>query len=78
MIAAFSLETKTWLTETLGDDAISAARLPEGGGKGKTAGRKSKNRSIKYVCPECDTIIRATREVNVVCGDCKVAFERVG
>lgn len=32
--------------------------------------------SIKYVCPECGAIIRATKEVNVVCGDCDVPFER--
>ncbi|MEG1755367.1 MAG: hypothetical protein RRZ24_06025 [Clostridia bacterium] len=30
----------------------------------------SKNRSIKYVCPHYGAIIRATKEVNVVCGDC--------
>lgn len=35
----------------------------------------SKNRSIKYVCPQCGAIIRATRQVNVVCGDCNVPFE---
>lgn len=35
----------------------------------------SKNRSIKYVCPKCGAIIRATRQVNVVCGDCNVPFE---
>ena len=37
--------------------------------------RTSKNRSIKYVCPKCGAIIRATKLVNVVCGDCDVAFE---
>ncbi len=37
---------------------------------------KNKNaRIIKYVCPVCGTIIRATRQVNVKCGDCDVAFE---
>ena len=75
-ITTLAPETEAWLAETLGDDAIHASRLPEGDGKGKTAGRKSKNRSIKYVCPECGAIIRATREVNVVCGDCEVSFER--
>ena len=35
----------------------------------------SKNRSIKYACPKCGAIIRATRLVNVVCGDCDVAFK---
>ena len=43
----------------------------------KGGGRStSKNRSIKYVCPKCGAIIRATKQVNVVCGDCDVPFER--
>ena len=42
----------------------------------ETGSKKSKNRSIKYVCPCCGTIIRATREVNVICGDCGEPFER--
>lgn len=51
--------------ETLGDEAINASRLPEGGSdKGK--GKKSKNRSVKYVYPECGATIRRTKEVNVV------------
>lgn len=36
----------------------------------------SKNHSIKYVCPHCGAIIRATRAVNVVCDDCDVVFDR--
>ena len=74
-ITTLTPEASAWLGEALGDDAIQAARLPEGNGAGKK-GKKSKNRSIKYVCPICGTIIRATREVNVVCGDCGVPFER--
>lgn len=31
--------------------------------------------SRKYVCPCCGTIIRATKEVNVKCGDCNCEFE---
>lgn len=42
----------------------------------ETGSKKSKNRSIKYVCPCCGTIILATREVNVICGDCGEPFER--
>jgi hypothetical protein len=75
-ITTLTPETSTWLEKALSGDAIRAARLPEGNGTGKKGGSKSKNRSIKYVCPECGTIIRATREVNVICGDCGVAFER--
>jgi len=74
-ITALTEETSAWLAEALGDETISAARLPEYTG-GKKGGGKSKNRSIKYVCPECGTIIRATREVNVVCGDCDIPFEQ--
>lgn len=35
---------------------------------------KKKGKSKKYICPECATIIRANREVNVICGDCNVKF----
>jgi len=74
-ITTLTPEAAAWLAEALGDEVIHASRLPEGIGKGKRGG-KSKNRSIKYVCPICGTSIRATREVNVVCGDCGVPFER--
>lgn len=37
---------------------------------------KKPSNSRKYVCPKCGTIIRATREVNVICGDCNVKFEQ--
>ena len=49
----------------------------EGGETTIKGGRStSKNRSIKYVCSHCGAFIRATRQVNVVCGDCDVAFEQ--
>lgn len=35
---------------------------------------KPKQNSRRYVCPGCRTIIRATKEVNVMCGDCGFAF----
>lgn len=38
----------------------------------KTGGKSS---SRKYVCPVCGTIIRATKEVKVICSDCDVMFE---
>lgn len=37
---------------------------------------KSKSSSIKYVCPNCGLIIRATKEVRVECADCGVLFEK--
>ena len=36
---------------------------------------ETKSSSRKYVCPSCGTIIRATKEVNVLCIDCDTAFE---
>ena len=83
--------TAEWLARQPGMQDIAASRKTllqiktktddNEDGEGTTTtikGRRqtSKNRSIKYVCPQCGAIIRATREVNVVCGDCNVAFER--
>ena len=36
---------------------------------------KTKQSTRKYVCPVCGCIIRATKEVHVICGDCNVEFE---
>lgn len=44
----------------------------EGGGDGEEGKTKSSVR--KYVCPKCDTIIRATKDVDVICGNCNVHF----
>jgi rubrerythrin len=74
-VTTLAPEAEAWIREILGEDKINASRLPvEGTTKGGS--KKSINRSIKYVCPCCGTIIRATREVNVICGDCGEAFER--
>jgi len=44
-------------------------------GKEKTITR-TKQSSRKYVCPECGQTVRATKDVNVKCGDCEVAMIR--
>mgnify|MGYP000003553189 FL=1 len=31
--------------------------------------------SRKYVCPCCGTIVRATKEVRIICSDCGVEFQ---
>lgn len=41
----------------------------------KIKGQSKSNSSRKYVCPVCGAIIRATKEVHVICGDCEVEFE---
>lgn len=51
--------------------AFSLVRPKVGGLKGAS----KKQSSRKYVCPCCGAIIRATKEVNVICGDCEVSFE---
>lgn len=38
---------------------------------------ETKKSSRKYVCPNCGCIIRATKEVDVICGICNVQFEEV-
>ena len=86
-VTTLTEDTASWLAEQPGMVDITASRktllqiTTDDGEEPKITtvkgGRQtSKNRSIKYVCPECGTIIRATREVNVVCGDCGVSFER--
>lgn len=35
----------------------------------------TKQSTRKYICPICGCIIRATKKVNVVCGDCNVKFK---
>ena len=91
-ITTLAEETASWLDAQPGMEDIAASRKTllqitttsddEDGGEAPTTttirgGRQtSKNRSIKYVCPVCGAIIRATKHVNVVCGDCNVAFDR--
>jgi hypothetical protein len=45
-----------------------------GDGKEKTVTR-TKQSSRKYICPKCGVIVRATKEVNIICGDCDTPFE---
>ena len=59
--------------QSLGKNSFSLVRPKVGGLKG--AGAKSKQSSRKYVCPGCGAIIRATKEVYVICGDCEIPFE---
>lgn len=35
-----------------------------------------KSNSIKWVCPKCGAIVRSTKVVNIICGDCLAPFER--
>lgn len=90
-VTTLSEETTDWLAQQPDMVDIAASRrttfqIKAKGGSDDEDGNEttstikggrqtSKNRSIKYVCPQCGAIIRATRQVNVVCGDCNVPFE---
>jgi hypothetical protein len=55
----------------IGKTSFDLFRQPDGE-KEKKGGKSS---SKKYVCPVCGAIIRATKEVKVICADCDVLFE---
>ena len=44
-------------------------------GKEKTITR-TKQSSRKYICPRCGLMVRATKDVNIKCGDCDVTMEK--
>ena len=41
----------------------------------KRIASKPKAKSYKYVCPCCGAIVRTTKQMNIICGDCNVSFE---
>ena len=61
--------------QSLGKSGFSLVRSTPISLKGSTS---SKSNSRKYVCPGCGAIIRATKEVYVICGDCDLPFELEG
>lgn len=40
-----------------------------------TPKKKKPSSTRKYVCPSCGQSIRATKEVNIICGDCQQTME---
>ena len=59
--------------QSLGKQGFALVRPRLLGLKGSSKGGGSSSR--KYVCPCCGTIIRATKEVHVLCGECEVEFQ---
>lgn len=59
--------------ESLGDAQFTLYRR----GEPKSISSKKSSSSRKYVCPCCGAIIRATKEVRVICAECDVEFEEV-
>lgn len=53
------------------NEGIDLADLFGGMGKGgKPTPTKGKSNSRKYQCPKCKMSVRATKTVNIMCGDC--------
>lgn len=63
-------ETKAYL-DTLGITKFDLYRKPVP----KFGKAASKSNSRKYVCPDCGAIVRATKEVHIICADCDTWFE---
>lgn len=57
--------------EKIGDTSFQLYRDSDAKIKAK---KSSKQSSRKYICPVCGAIIRATKEVHVICGDCEIDF----
>jgi hypothetical protein len=45
-----------------------------GAGNGR---KKPKCSTRKYQCPHCKNSVRATKDLNILCGDCMIPFEKV-
>jgi len=43
-------------------------------GTGAEGGEKRPSSTRKYVCPSCGASVRATKSVNIICGDCMVSM----
>lgn len=54
---------------------IDPAQIILNGGDDEDIEDKPKSSSRKYVCPSCGNIVRASKEVNIICGDCNVQYE---
>lgn len=71
-----------------GWEDIQTGRNPLFGLLGGISGSKDKNgtgdtqkptdrkgNSRRYQCPQCKAIVRATKEVHIICGECNIEFE---
>ena len=75
-ITELSPETNRWILDTCPyEDNFSIYRFNIQ--KMKDLSKQSTKQSTrKYVCPICGNIVRATKDIHVICGDCNVTFEK--
>ena len=71
---ALTEEAKTYIENLDENDSFTLRRnkIPKQAAKGKGSN------SIKYTCPICGAIVRATKEVNISCADCETDFVKAG
>lgn len=62
-------ETAAWIIAKLNTDKFNLSRV------NLSTIKKPSKSARKYVCPSCGAIIRATKEVRVICADCEIEFE---
>jgi ribosomal protein L37AE/L43A len=70
-ITKLTEQSLEWVTKTYGEESgfkLHREKQISIGSSGKSQS------SRKYVCPSCGSIIRATKEVHVLCVDCGVEF----
>lgn len=52
----------------------TASKGPGSSQTGTPKPPKAKSSTRRWVCPKCETIIRSTKEVRVICADCMELF----
>lgn len=69
----YALE-KGWSEIQISRSTVQAIRIGSSGtsqtGAAQTSGAKAPSSTRKLVCPKCSQTVRATRKVNILCGDC--------
>ena len=65
---------KGWSEIQISRSTIQAIRIGATGvsqiGAGRTSGVKALSSTRKLICPKCGQTVRATKKVNILCGDC--------
>lgn len=75
------IETQGWQSLQMHEGAyIHIGRGPAGGtaaGSTETKPPKVNTHNHKWACPKCKQSVRATKIVNIICGDCGIKMEMV-
>ena len=55
---------------------IGTGNIPGIGNDNSQPPNKKRSSYQRWICPSCHTIIRSTKNVNIICGDCGEHFIR--